>query len=348
MTDAIRGDALPDPLRDELLAAVGAATGLPAELVSATRLAGGASMETWSVDLRVGGAVEPLVLRRDMGASMSPYSLDRATEFALLGAACGAGVRAPRPRYLSPPGAARAWFLMERLPGEGVGRKVVRAPELAAAREGLARQLGEALAAIHRVPVDDGRLPALPGPSEGLSPAAEALRQSGAVVASLGLRNPVWRYALRWLGARVPRWDGALVLVHGDFRVGNLLVDRGGLAGVLDWEFSHLGDRHEDLAWATVRDWRFEQDARAVGGVGSLDDYLSGYSSAGGRPVDRAALVWWELLGNLRWAVTCHTQAARHLGGADRSVELVSLGRKAAEMEWELIDRIDAIEKGAG
>ena len=346
MTDATRPDALPDPLRDELLSAVSAAAGLPAALVSAKRLAGGASMETWSVDLRVGDRAEALVLRRDMGANMSAYAIDRATEFALLQAACAAGVLAPRPRYLSPPGAERRWFLMDRLPGESVGRKVVRSPELAAAREGLARQLGEALAVIHRVPIDRG-LPSLPGPTEGRSPAEEALHQVREVLSSLQLRNPVWTYALRWLSARAPAWDGALSLVHGDFRIGNLLVDPSGLAGVLDWEFAHLGDRHEDLGWVTVRDWRFEQDSRPVGGVGSLDDYLAGYSSSGGAPVDRDALVWWELLGNLRWAVTCHSQAQRHLGGADRSVELLSLGRKAAEMEWELIDRIDAIEKGA-
>ncbi|MDO9019491.1 MAG: phosphotransferase family protein [Deltaproteobacteria bacterium] len=346
MTEVIRADALPDPLRDELLAAVTATTGLPASLVAARRLAGGASMESWSIDLRVGDADEALVLRRDMGANMSAYALDRPTEFALLQAACAAGVRAPRPRYLSPDGAARRWFLMERLPGESVGRKVVRAPELAAAREVLARQLGEALAVIHAVPVERG-LPTIPGPTEGRTPADEALHQARAVLATLGLRNPVWSYALRWLGQRVPAWDGALVLVHGDYRIGNLLVDRDGLAGVLDWEFAHLGDRHEDLAWVTVRDWRFEQDARVVGGVGSLDDYLAGYASAGGRPVDRDAFVWWDLIGNLRWALMCHAQADRHLRGADRSVELLSLGRKAAEMEWELIDRIDAIEKGA-
>ena len=154
MTDEIRADALPDPLRDELLATVSAATQLPAALLAARRLAGGASMESWSVDLRVGDVTEGLVLRRDMGANMSAYALDRATEFALLQTACAAGVRAPQPRYLSAPGAPRAWFLMDRLPGESVGRKVVRAPDLAAAREKLARQLGEALAVIHRVPVE--------------------------------------------------------------------------------------------------------------------------------------------------------------------------------------------------
>ncbi len=346
MTDVIRPDALPDLLRDELLATVSAATRLPTALLAARRLAGGASMESWSIDLRVGDVTEGLVLRRDMGANMSVYALDRATEFCVLQTACAAGVRAPQPRYLSAPGASRAWFLMERLAGESVGRKVVRAPDLAAARDKLARQLGEALAVIHRVPIASV-VAAIPRPMDGRDPAEEALHQVRAVVASLNLHNPVWTYALRWLAARLPAWDDAVVLVHGDFRIGNLLVDRDGLSGVLDWEFAHLGDRHEDLAWVTVRDWRFEQDARVVGGVGSLEDYLAGYADAGGRPVDRAALVWWELLGNLRWAVICHTQADRHLSGADRSVELLSLGRKAAEMEWEIIDRIDMLEKEA-
>lgn len=345
MTDVIRADSLPDALRDELVATVSAAASRPAALVTAKRLAGGASMETWALDLRVGDAVEALVLRRDMGANMSAWALDRAAEFALLQAACDAGVLAPRPRYLSAADAPRRWFLMDRLPGESVGRKVVKAPELAGARAALARQLGEALAVIHRVPVGP-TLPALPGVNEGRSPAGEALHQTRTVMASLGLRNPAWSYALRWLSAHAPAWDGELVLVHGDYRIGNVLVDREGLRGVLDWEFAHLGDRHEDLGWTTVRDWRFEQDALTVGGVGSLDEYLAGYAAAGGRPVDRAAVVWWELLGNLRWAVTCHAQAARHLKGADRSVELASLGRKAAEMEWELVDRIGRIERG--
>jgi thiamine kinase-like enzyme len=47
--------------------------------------------------------------------------------------------------------------------------------------------------------------------------------------------------------------------VHGDFRLGNLFVGRTGLAAVLDWEMVHLGDPHEDVAWATIRAWRFDR-----------------------------------------------------------------------------------------
>ncbi len=335
-------DALPASLRAELEAAVTSREGAAAAITAARRLAGGASMESWSIDVSVGGRDEALVLRRDMGANMSAWALDRGTEFALLHAAVDAGVRAPRPRWRSADGAERAWFLMERLPGESVGRKIVKDPAIVAAGPRIVEEFGAALASVHAVPLRT--LPALPGPSEERTPAGEALSQTRDAMRSLGLRNPVWSYALRWLSARVPPWDGRMVLVHGDFRVGNLLVDATGLRGVLDWEFAHLGDPHEDLAWITLRDWRFERDAKAVGGLGDLDAYLHGYASAGGGAVDRDALTWWELLGNLRWAVTCHTQAERHLGGSDRSVELASLGRKAAEMEWELVDRIEKLE----
>lgn len=152
--------------------------------------------------------------------------------------------------------------------------------------------------------------------------------------------NPVAEYGWRWLAGRAPGSSGPLTLIHGDFRVGNLLVTPDRLTGVLDWEFTHVGDPLEDLAWPLVRDWRFGNDALRVGGVGRLDDYLAAYQGATGHTVDRAALRWWEVLGNLRWAVFCHAQAERHLSGQDRSVELASLGRKAAEMEWELLDLI--------
>jgi aminoglycoside phosphotransferase (APT) family kinase protein len=284
-----------DPLLSEV-------TGAPVTVIRKHPLAGGASMETWSLDVMVGGVPEALVMRRDMGANMHAEALTRAQEFALLGVAHAHGVRCPRPRWLyePEPGAeSRAFFLMDRCPGESVGRRVVRLPELAGARKGLARE------------------------------------------------NPVWEYAWRWLSRRVPAHAASEPwgLVHGDFRVGNLLVTPDGLSAAIDWEFSHLGDPHEDLAWTMVRDWRFENDALPVGGVGTLDDLLAGYAEGGGRAIDRHSLFWWELIGNLRWAVTCHSQAERHLSGRDRSVELASLGRKAAEVEWELIDRIARYEE---
>lgn len=331
-------DELPDDLRDELCREVSARTDRPVSVLRASPLAGGASMETWSLDLQIGDVVEALVLRRDMGANMHLDALTRAQEFAVLQAAVACGVTAPTPRWLHAPASGRQWFLMARLPGESVGRRVVKLPALAAAREAIARAMGAELARIHAIPVASVAH-ALRGPG-GRTPAAHALWQTREAIATLPIRDPLWAYALRWLEERTPAAPACDAVVHGDFRVGNLLVAPEGLRGVLDWEFAHLGDPHEDLAWTMVRDWRFEQDALRVGGVGTPEDLFAGYTAAGGGPIDRDAVAWWEVCGNLRWAVICHTQAQRHLGGADRSVELASLGRKSAEIAWEVLHLI--------
>jgi hypothetical protein len=130
-------------------------------------------------------------------------------------------------------------------------------------------------------------------------------------------------------------------LVHGDVRNGNLVVDRDGLQAVLDWELAHLGDPVEDLGWLCVKSWRFGVTDRHVGGFGDVDELCDAYAAAGGRPVDRVRLRWWEALGTLKWGVICEMQAQRHLQGLVRSVELATLGRRIAEMEWDLLELLD-------
>ena len=327
-----------EALKHELEAFLTARAGSIATVSRAKPLAGGGSMETWAIDVCIAGTESQLVLRRDMGANMFAGALTRAQEFELLNIAHAHGVMAPRARFLNTE-SARTYFLMERLSGEGIGRKIVKLPELATARQRLTAQMGEQLAHIHVIPLNDA-VAFLSRPAVGKTPAAMALDMIRDAMATAARDNPAWEYGLRWLTQRAPQPSGPLTVVHGDFRIGNLLVTADGLSGVLDWEFAHIGDPLEDLAWPMVRDWRFENDALPVGGVGQIDDFLAAYESAGGRRIERAALKWWEVVGNLRWAVFCHAQADRHLSGRDRSVELASLGRKASEMEWELIDLI--------
>ena len=131
------------------------------------------------------------------------------------------------------------------------------------------------------------------------------------------------------------------MLAHGDFRVGNLMVGPAGLVGVFDWEFAHVGDPASDLAWPCVRSWRFGSDRLRLGGGGSEEGFFAAYERAGGGPVDREAVRWWEAAGNLRWAVGCIAQANRYLSGQAASVELASLGRRTCEMEMELLDLIE-------
>jgi len=131
----------------------------------------------------------------------------------------------------------------------------------------------------------------------------------------------------------------ANTLVHGDFRLGNLMVDADGLVGVLDWELAHLGDPAEDLGWLCVPSWRFGGQ-QPVAGVGTREELLAAYAAAGGPPVDDATLRWWEAFGTLRWGVICVRQAAAHLSGAVRSVELAAIGRRTCEVELDLLEEL--------
>ncbi|MBY0228898.1 MAG: phosphotransferase family protein [Gemmataceae bacterium] len=307
---------------------------LGAPVGAARRLTGGASRETWAIDA---GAAR-LVLRADLGGEILEGALSRADEFAVLQAAHGAGVRVPRPIALGADASVLGvpFFVMERLEGESVGRRIVREPALEESRRRLPAQMGEQLARIHALPP----LAFLPRPDAGQSPALFALAQASSQLARAAEPHPVLAYALRWLRARTPA--SPTVLVHGDFRIGNMMVGAEGLAGVFDWEFCHLGDPHEDLAWPCVKAWRFREDAKRFGGVGDPEEFFAAYERLSGRTVDRSAVRFWEVVGNLRWAVGCIAQADRHLSGAAPSVELASLGRRTCEMERELLDLIEA------
>jgi len=150
-----------------------------------------------------------------------------------------------------------------------------------------------------------------------------------------------FEWAFRWLEANRPA-PSAIRLVHGDFRMGNLIVDGSTLAAVLDWEAVHIGEVYEDLAWFCVRAWRFGAPAEfAAGGLGNIEDFVTAYEQAGGTSVDRAALLWWQVLGTLKWGIICRYQAERHLSGQTRSVELATIGRRVCETEWDVLDLLE-------
>jgi aminoglycoside phosphotransferase (APT) family kinase protein len=227
------------------------------------------------------------------------------------------------------------FFLMDRLEGESVGRRIVREPAFAEARRVLPRQMGEQLARIHRIAVTHAAVVSLPR-----LPAATALENATQQLWKLDEPHPALELAARWLRQHMPTITES-VLVHGDFRVGNLMIGPEGLRGVFDWEFAHVGDPAEDLAWPCVRSWRFGQDQLRLGGVGDAKEFTTAYEQASGRAIDRRAIAFWEMLGNFRWAVGCIQQAHRHLSGQAVSIELASLGRRTAEMELELLDLIE-------
>jgi aminoglycoside phosphotransferase (APT) family kinase protein len=296
------------------------------------RLSGGASRESWSFDVVVAGRRHELVLRRDPGSSLGQS--ERATEYRLLEAAAAAGVPVPTVRFLlDPEDDLGAGFVMDRIEGETIPRRILRDDEYAGARHVLTRQCGEIAAQIHAVDVD--ALPALP-----VQGADVQIEQYRAILDGLGEPHPAFELGLRWLEEHVPEPSGPSRLVHGDFRNGNFIVGPEGIRSVLDWELSHLGDPVEDLGWLCVRSWRFGNVDRTVGGFGTTRELLAAYAQAGGGRVEPAHLHYWETFGTLKWGVICEMQCFSHLHGLVRSVELAALGRRIAETEWDLLELI--------
>jgi aminoglycoside phosphotransferase (APT) family kinase protein len=230
---------------------------------------------------------------------------------------------------------------MDYVEGISIGPKVIRDPDLAAARKRLPEQLAQELATIHAIDVTAHELDFLAAPEDWQSPANKAVQDVRAAADKLGIANPTLEYGLRWCEQNAPDCD-AITVIHGDFRVGNLLVGPEGLAAIIDWEFSHVGDPAEDLAWPTVRDWRFGNGQLKLGGIGKREPFIAHYEQVSKRMIDRKSVDYWEILGNLRWATTCIQQANRHLSGGDPSVEFASLGRRSAEMQLEMLRLIKA------
>lgn len=293
------------------------------ELSGLGRLSGGANMESWAFDWKGAG----YVLRRAPSADyMAGRPYGHADEAALVRAAHDAGVKAPEVvGVLSDSDGMGTGYVMRRVVAEVSPAKILANPP-----PSLLADLGRELAHIHAIPRDT--IPA----AIPLMDTAEALAELKARFLTYGGDRPAIALAIRWCEGHLPE-ASMPVLVHGDYRMGNIMVDADGLAVVLDWELAHRGDAHEDLAFGCMTVWRFGQLDKPAFGVGSLEDYFAAYEAAGGAKVDRDRFRFWLIYRTLWWALGCLQMGQAWRSGADRTVERVVVGRRTAEQELDLI-----------
>jgi aminoglycoside phosphotransferase (APT) family kinase protein len=327
------GSGVSDALSEELARRIPELLGEELALGEPRLLAGGASKQAWAVDAEGPGGTRELLVRRATGGAIYSGMLSLEEEYRVLQAAFDAGVRVPRPYGYLPGLAGRDAFVMERVKGETIGRRIVRRPEFGATREALPMQMAEQLARIHAVPLE--QVDFVPGPRA--APVAEAyLDDLQAQLDALLEPHPAIELGLRWLRDHAPASEEA-TFIHADFRLGNFVVDEDGLVAVLDWEMAQAGAPGADLAWPLVKAWRFGSDDRRLAGLGPAEPYLERYNELTGRAITLEELFYWELAGNVRWAIGSLAQGLRHVSGEERSVELAVLGRLAAEVEYELL-----------
>jgi aminoglycoside phosphotransferase (APT) family kinase protein len=306
-------------------------------------MAGGASRQILSFDAvleKDGKTVRRgMVLRRDL--SGHKIETKRHDEFMVLRAAHQEGVPAPEVFWLcEDPGVLGSdFFVMERIEGESLARRLLRDDTYARARQVIPQQLAEILARIHKIDVKKHRLDFLPAPSG--SPARTELTRFDELFRNLTLEpHPAFELAFRWLLAHLPA-SSRQTLVHGDYRIGNIMFGPDGVRAILDWELPHLGDPMEDVGWVCVRAWRFGEDDKPVGGLAQREEFWKAYEKASGWPVDRQAAHFWEVFGNLRWGIFTISQSRSAIDGSVPSIELASIGRRTAETELELLNLID-------
>ena len=106
-------------------------------------------------------------------------------------------------------------------------------------------------------------------------------------------------------------------------------------------ELAHLGDPAEDLGWITVNSWRFGNRHKDVGGFGTVDQLLQGYTDAGGISVEGHEILYWRVMGSLSWGIKCQSMALPVSDGAPVSVERAMIGRRVSETELDLLDLLE-------
>ncbi|WP_018990703.1 phosphotransferase family protein [Aromatoleum toluclasticum] len=111
---------------------------------------------------------------------------------------------------------------------------------------------------------------------------------------------PLMRLAMNWLREHMPVVE-KVSLVHGDYRTGNFLYTEhdNKISAILDWELGHLGDRHEDIAYAAVQPFgSFAEDGKTflVGGFMPREQFYADYEKASGLPVREEVVRYYEIL----------------------------------------------------
>jgi aminoglycoside phosphotransferase (APT) family kinase protein len=335
------------PLAQWLTGALGAAS---VAISEARLMQGGAVQENWQLDVRVDGGPragpDSWVLRTDAAARI-PLSLDRADEYAVLRAVHASGIPVAEPiARCTDRTVIGAPFLVQRMvAGVAQARRIVRDPRIDMFGPDLAAQLGRVLARIHAITPETSELSFLTLPIR--PPAKSEVQRLRAMLDGAGEQRPALEYTLTWLDTNAPE-RRPLALVHGDYRTGNYLVDADRLAAVLDWEFAHWGDPHEDVGWFCARCWRFGADGREAGGIADRIHLYRGYDEAADEPLDRDAVPYWEVYALAKWATVAVLQGDRYRKGGENAIELALTGLMPAEMELDALMLIDTIEAGGG
>ena len=304
--------------------------GIEGDVSNLEPLTGGASKEIWKFEVSNAKQSTKMILRRGSGIE-GPLAIKTADEARIQKEVIKVG--APVPKILAVSKNEEELgdsYIMHFVEGESIARKILRDKEYKKALPILAYQCGEAIAKIHNVDINNFSF--LPK-----KPAEDQLEDLYSTYQSFEQPSPVFEYAYLWLKEQ-DFGNFQESLVHGDFRLGNIIVNAEGLQSIIDWELAHIGNPLQDLGWVCGNSWRFGKNDKVVGGFGELEDLLEGYNSVSKLKVNKEMVRCWQVFGTFRWGVICLIQAYAHLNGSINSIEKAAIGRRVSETEIDIVD----------
>ncbi|AZI37002.1 putative phosphotransferase [Caenibius tardaugens NBRC 16725] len=317
---------------DDLLTAVRRRYGTSATIDRIVVPTLGGSNRTVIFDLVQGNGRRRMVSRQETySAADSPF-LPTHDQFRAMRAAFDHGVPVPEPLFeLDHADGMGFGFVTDFVSGETMPKTILTSERFDTVRPLLVAQIGGVFAKMHSIPAETfAFLAETPDSRDPIM--AQRDRYDG-----YGQPRPAIEAGLRWLERNRPPAGGPRPL-HGDFRLGNLMVapDKGAVS-LLDWECAHLGSPAEDLGWLCMRSWRFGQVGKAAAGLGSREDLLAAYTRAGGTAITPDELRYWEVFGLVRWAILNIMQGHGHINGERRGLVFAACGRNTALIEYDLL-----------
>jgi len=304
------------------------------------RLTGGASAATWSFSY----GNRALVLRQRANDATDESedlpnleAVSLKTEAALMMLAAKHGVKTPHIHGDTPPDSPLGEaVLMDNVQGEALPQKLFKDPKYEMALAGLIDECAVSLANIHEMSYDSLQQDMeMRTPEQALSALADQFK-------TFGHSSTVLASAFNWMEDNCPAPEEP-VLLHGDFRMGNLLIDENGLSAVLDWELSYIGDPLADISFFCAPPWRFGRYKKQAGGVGEMMDLIAIYEKNSGRKVDAQRLLWWRMHASVNWCLICMFMAGMWRTGADRELERIVIGTRVSESEVDVLLLFDEI-----
>lgn len=272
-----------------------------ASITAMNRFHGGASRETYGLDVEADGASHGLILRRDPADSL--IDTERAVEYAAYQSYAGTGVPVPGVVALVEDTAllGAPFFVMERIEGGEAGSPFV-AETFGEHRASVGRDFFRLLGLIHAqdmLSTPLAKLVEIPTPDRCWARELDFWERE--INTDALEPQPIAQAAIRWLRRHgPPPVPQRLTVVHGDYRVGNVLHDgAGGICAVLDWEMAHIGDPHEDLAWALSPLWNVVDEGLAAG-LTAFDEAIAIWESASGLRFNPLAFRWWEIFASVK------------------------------------------------